>query len=682
MRPVLEITDLNVEFTTASGTIHALQDVSFDVMPGDVVGIVGESGSGKSTVVWSIARLLAANGSIVSGNVTFNNRNIRELNETELRAFRGEQVSIVFQDPMTSQNPVLSYAQQMRDIQYRRDDTKTEKIERAIAAMKRVGIPDPLSRIQSYPHQFSGGMRQRMGIAMAMMMDPALLIADEATTALDVTMEAQIIHLIRELKTEIAGSVIVVSHNLGLIAELCDRVVVMYAGKVIEQGSAQQIFHNPQHPYTQALLECDPARIKQRKRFLPTIAGDVPRLNSRQTGCGFADRCQRRFDLCDSQLPAAHSVVDSHVVHCHLYNNETATDGSVSPTEKLSPTNQATPPPRPDSDLLATPILKVDGLHVRYQTGDALMRFLKRDKPSHVDAVVDASVNLYPGETLGVVGESGSGKTSLGRGILRLIPSTGGQIRFNGEMISEMPESRMKLLRRGMAMMFQDPSGSLSPRKTVKSLLIEPFRIFDLKTKDEVGEVQRLLEMVGLPPDFANRYPHELSGGQARRVGVARALALNPKLVVADEPTAGLDVSVQGEILNLMTRLQSQHGLSYLIISHNLPVVRHICDRIAIMYLGRIVEQGNCDEIFNTPAHPYTEALINSVPEPDPQKRRTLSSIEGEVPSLNDRPKGCEFHPRCAYAQQLCRTTVPETRALQASRQIRCHFPLACNSQQ
>jgi len=664
MNPVIEVKDLSVEFSTATGPVYALQDISFNVMPGDVVGI------------GSIARLLAANGSITSGSLQFDGRDIRDFSESELQAFRGEQVSIVFQDPMTSQNPVLTYAQQMRDIQYRRKDTKANKHERAIKAMKRVGIPDPEQRILSYPHHFSGGMRQRAGIAMAMMMDPALLIADEATTALDVTMEAQIIHLIRELKAEIAGSVIVVSHNLGMIAELCDQVIVMYAGKILEHGTARQIFHNPGHPYTRALLECDPARIKQRRRLLPTIAGDVPRLNSRLTACAFAERCSHRVDRCESQVPQTFQIEPSHGVSCHLYEASSTPSWHIAQTVPTPSKTASSPRNSIRGARTETPLLKVETLNVRYETRDALLRFLGAGRRAHVDAVIDASLDLHKAETLGIVGESGSGKTSLGRGILRLVDAASGNIWFNGQNISDLSESETKLLRRDMAMMFQDPVGSLSPRKNVKNLLIEPFRIFDLSRGDETSQVGRLLDVVGLPADFANRYPHELSGGQARRVGVARALALNPSLVIADEPTAGLDVSVQGEILNLMARLQLEHGMSYLIISHNLPVVRHICDRVAIMYLGRIVEQGDCEMVFESPAHPYTRALINSVPEPDPDKRRILTSIEGEVPSLRQRPTGCEFHPRCEFAQPICETVEPGPTKPGGSREVRCHFPI------
>ncbi len=671
MRPVLDVQGLEVVFTTQRGPVHALQGVSFQVPPGTIVGVVGESGSGTSTVVWSICRLLSGNGDITAGRVLYDGEDVLAYDEAQLENYRGEQVSIVFQDPMTSQNPVLTYARQMRDIQYRRRGDAAEKLQRAIAAMREVGIPDPEQRVHAYPHHFSGGMRQRAGIAMAMMMDPGLLIADEATTALDVTMEAQIIHLIRELKREIEGSVIAVSHNLGLIAELCDHVIVMYAGRIVEQGPVGEIFHAARHPYTRALLECDPARVLERTRVLPTIPGDVPNLSRLPAGCGFAPRCSYRLPECESRVPGASAVGDGHEVFCHLY---AGTGGAPHAWRSSHGAGAAPAPAREARD--GEPLLDVQALDVRYPGADLLHRLFQPAAPRYLHAVIDASLRLATGETLGLVGESGSGKTSLGRAILHLIRAHSGRVCFAGEDITVLRGARVKALRRDMAMMFQDPAGSLSPRKTVRSLLLEPFDIHGFAGRVREREFERLCDMVKVPRDFAGRYPHELSGGQARRVGVARALALNPRLVIADEPTAGLDVSVQGDILNLMASLQREYALSYLIISHNLPVIRHVCDRIAIMYLGRIVEQGDCDEVFRRPAHPYTAALIASVPRPDPDRRRELASIEGEVPSLSNRPAGCEFHPRCSRAQARCREELPVNRVLAGAREVRCHFPL------
>ena len=673
MANLLEIRNLSVDFKTPQGRVHALRDINIDVPERKILGIVGESGSGKSTVIWAATRLLAGNGLVEKGEILFKGEDVLKLSEEALLAYRGEQVSVVFQDPMTSQIPVLSYAQQMSDIQYRRRDRgAADKRGAAIDIMRRVGIPDPEDRIAQYPHQFSGGMRQRAGIAMALLMHPPLLIALVATptTALDVTMEAQIIHLMRELKEEFQATVIVVSHNLGLIAELCDEVVVMYAGEVLEQGDVRRIFYHPTHPYTQALMECDPARVLERTRRLPTIPGDVPDLHRPPTACIFAARCPKAFAACREERPPDHEVVAGHTARCHLL------DPRFSAAAAPKSSSAAAGGEEPPSAAHEGELLEVRDLRVRFRTMGQVKARLNGVADPFVDAVYGCSLSLGPGETLGLVGESGSGKTTLGRTILGLIPAHSGSVTFEGRELTEVSEAAFKPLRRHMAMMFQDPVGSLSPRQPVRKLITEPFEIHGLKERDLAAEAERLCDMVSLPRNFLSRYPHELSGGQARRVGVARALALQPRLIIADEPTAGLDVSVQGEILNLMGALQRDHGLGYLIITHNLPVVRHISDRLAIMYLGRIVEQGSCAAIFEAPAHPYTEALVKGVPQPDPDKRRALVSIEGEVPSLANRPTGCEFHTRCPYAQERCRKEAPQERELGAGRRVLCHFPL------
>ncbi|MFC1876739.1 dipeptide ABC transporter ATP-binding protein [Thermodesulfobacteriota bacterium] len=672
MENLLTIRDLNVKFKTPRGRVYALRDINIDVVVNRILGIVGESGSGKSTVVWAVTRLLAGNAETPSGEVRFQGQDVLNLTERELLHFRGEKVSMVFQDPMTSQIPVLSYAKQMTDIQYRRSTIgSAEKRRRAIDMMRRVGIPDPEGRIMQYPHQFSGGMRQRAAIAMALIMDPVLLIADEPTTALDVTMEAQIIHLLRELKEELDATIIVVSHNLGLIAQLCDDVVVMYAGEVVESGDAHQIFYNPSHPYTQALLECDPARVLKRSFILPTIPGDVPDLHIPPSGCTFASRCPKAFKGCDIEKPADIKLEGGQVARCRLY------DPALGALEVTSPQNDtsATADLGKRSEKRASEnLLMVDDLRVRFRIMGALKAKVSGVTDPFIDAVYNVSLGLRPGETLGLVGESGSGKTTLGLTILGLVRAHSGSVRFEQRELIGLSEAQFKPLRRDMAMMFQDPVGSLSPRLSVQGLITEPFEFAGIGSGNRLDEAIELCRMVNLPTNFLSRYPHELSGGQARRVGVARALALRPKLIIADEPTAGLDVSVQGEILNLMTRLQREHGLGYLIITHNLPVVRHIADRLAIMYLGRLVEYGKCKLLFDNPSHPYTEALVNGVPRPDPDNRRPLVSIEGEVPSLAKRPSGCEFHTRCRYAEPICGIEPPQMLPLSDGRLVRCHL--------
>ncbi|MEQ8400977.1 MAG: ABC transporter ATP-binding protein [Silicimonas sp.] len=675
MKPLLDIRNLSLEFRTPRGRIKALRDVSFAVPRQKVIGVVGESGSGKSTVLWAILGLLAGNAKVTAGEIHFDGHDMLTLNETGLRAARGEDVSVVFQDPMTSQIPVLSYARQMRDVLYRRNMSDGEKSRRAIDLMGKVGIPDPATRIGQFPHQFSGGMRQRAGIAMALLTEPKLLLADEPTTALDVTMEAQIIYLLQELQTEFETTVVLVSHNLGLIAELSDDVVVMYAGQVVETGNVRQIFHAPRHPYTRALLECDPARIAERTARLPVIPGDIPDLVRPPSGCIFADRCPRVMDLCRTEAPPAAATEGGGMARCHLLEGPGHDPHWPPPTDvpTLQPTTGAVPA-RP-KQLDGATVLDVEGLNVRFRTmGGIRARLAGVDDP-FVDAVLDVTLSVRPGETVGLVGESGSGKTTLGRAVLNLLDAQDGSVRFQGQDVRNMAERRFKPLRRDMAMMFQDPVGSLSPRKSVRALITEPLQIHGIGDVDHDAEAERLAGLVRLPKAFLSRYPHQLSGGQARRVGVARALALNPKLIIADEPTAGLDVSVQGEILNLMADLQAEHGLGYLIITHNLPVVRHISDRLAIMYLGRIVEQGNAEDIFEAPAHPYTEALVRGVPQPDPDRRRTHISISGEVPGLLNRPPGCDFATRCPYVQPRCHEVVPPHVVQPDGRVHACLFP-------
>ncbi len=677
--PLLDIRDLSLDFRTPRGRVQALRQVGFSVPRNRILGIVGESGSGKSTVLWSILGLLANNAEVKSGSIRFGAQDVLTLTEPQRRAIRGEQISVVFQDPMTSQIPVLTYGRQMLDILYRRRDLNAaEKRKLAIEMMGRVGIPDPAARIDQYPHHFSGGMRQRAGIAMALLMNPSLLLADEPTTALDVTMEAQIVHLLRELQRELQSTVVIVSHNLGLVAELCDEVVVMYAGEVVETGDVRQIFHDARHPYTRALLECDPARIPRKSRVLPVIAGEVPDLTRPPQGCVFAPRCPRAMDLCRSTAPPFARTGSGAQARCHLLEGEGRDPDWPPPREVITVFGDRAPDDavQEEAPVAGPDLLSVSDLRVRFRTMGGLKAKLAGVEDPFVDAVLGVSLSVKPGETVGLVGESGSGKTTLGRTVLNLLPAEAGSVAFEGGQVLNMPEGRFKPFRRDMAMMFQDPVGSLSPRKSVRALVTEPFDIHGVKDVDKDAEAERLCDLVRLPRAFLSRYPHELSGGQARRVGVARALALNPKLIVADEPTAGLDVSVQGEILNLMRELQQRHGLGYLIITHNLPVVRHISDRLAIMYLGRIVEQGPSESIFRNPAHPYTEALVRGVPQPDPDRRRSGPAITGEVPSLLRRPPGCDFHTRCPYAQAICRREAPPQTERGDGRRFACHFPL------
>lgn len=668
-KALLEIAGLSVDFRTPHGLVHALRDVSLSVPRRRVMGIVGESGSGKSTLIWAISRLLASNAVIRAGSIRVGGVDVLSLNEAALTQFRGGQVSIVFQDPMTSQIPVLSYLRQMLDVQRRLVGVPfQERRERAVDWIRQVGISDPTERADQYPFQFSGGMRQRAAIAMALLLEPPLVFLDEPTTALDVTLEAQIVQLLRQLNEQVDATLVLVSHNLGLIASLCDSVAVMYAGEIVESGTVEQIFHAPQHPYTRALLECDPARSPQRARRLPTIPGEVPNLQLVPPGCVFAPRCQYVEDVCRTTAPELRPLSGGQVARCYFAGG--LADPAI-PASAVADDHE-----RLDIGDPKPPILSVRELRVRFRAAGRIRAFLERDPDPFVDAVLGASLLLERGGTLGLIGESGSGKTTLGRSVIGLLEPSEGSIHVDGKDTGDLSPGEWMTFRRHLAMIFQDPVGSLSPRKTVRSLLAEPFQIHGGGDGSLEVEVRRLCEMVQLPAPMLDRYPHELSGGQARRVGVARALALSPSLVVADEPTAGLDVSVQGEILNLLARLRAERGLSYLLVSHNLPAIRHICDSLAIMYLGRIVERGPCEDVFVSPAHPYTDALIRGIPQPDPSERIRTAPIQGEIPSLINRPMGCEFHTRCPHATSRCRREIPIERTVATGRQVRCHHPL------
>ena len=668
-KALLEVSGLSVGFRTPHGLVHALRDVSLAVPRRKVMGIVGESGSGKSTLVWAVSRLLASNAVVSGGEIRVGDTDVLGLDEAALQQFRGGQVSIVFQDPMTSQIPVLSYLQQMLDVQRRlRDRPVPERRQRAIDWIRNVGIPDPTVRVGQYPFQFSGGMRQRAAIAMALLLEPPLVFLDEPTTALDVTLEAQIVQLLRQLNEQVEATLVLVSHNLGLIASLCDSVAVMYAGEVVESGSVEQIFHAPRHPYTRALLECDPARGQSRARRLPTIPGEVPDLQSVPTGCAFSPRCPHAAERCRTSAPELESLDDGREGRCHF----ASTLADPVPTAGVATDAAASPEPAVSNG----PLLDIRDLRVQFRISGRFRALFERNRHPFVDAVLGANLSLRRGGTVGLIGESGSGKTTLGRSVLGLLEPSEGSIVVDGRDVGKLSAGEWTAFRRHLAMIFQDPVGSLSPRKTVRSLLAEPFHIHGGADGSVESVIRRLCEMVQLPGPLLDRYPHELSGGQARRVGVARALALEPSLVVADEPTAGLDVSVQGEILNLLAELREERGLSYLLVSHNLPAIRHICDSLAIMYLGRIVERGPCETVFRAPAHPYTDALIRGIPRPDPAKRVLAAPIQGEIPSLINRPTGCEFRTRCPHATPRCSAEIPVERTIVEGRQVRCHHPL------
>ncbi|MGB9673264.1 MAG: dipeptide ABC transporter ATP-binding protein [Anaerolineales bacterium] len=683
MERLLQVENLWITYHTREARLSAVRNVDFSVERGKIVGLVGESGCGKSSIALALMRLLPPNGVVSNGKIIFQGQNLLDLSENEMRAVRGHRISMIFQDPMTSLNPVFSIEQQMVDAILARapqnqKPSRSAARQEAIAMLERVGIPDAFHRIHDYPHQFSGGMRQRIMIALALQSNPALLIADEPTSALDVTLEAQITELIRSLRDELQTSILYITHDLGIVAQLCDEVIVLYAGNIVETGDVWSLFKKPRHPYTQALLRSHPT-YETNTRFLATIPGRVPSLSNLPPGCKFAPRCPFAQDRCHQEDPLAVEI-EGQKVCCHIYQ-----------PDWRFPAKTATPAPALENleksefgegyREKTTPIVKGAKVEVNFQEQIGLLSNLLGQKSIPLKAVRGIDIMVYRGETLAVVGESGSGKTTLGRTILGLENATSGEIVVDGKSLSEVNPGQKRAMRAKMQMIFQDPISSLSPRKTVSELLLEPFRIHNIAVNPQ-DKVAELLEMVGLSTEQANKYPHQLSGGQARRVGIARALALNPALLVADEPTAGLDVSVAAGILNLMKELREKFGLTYILITHNLNVVRFVADRVAVMYLGQIVEIGDAETIFSQPKHPYTEALISAIAIPDPEIRRTRKQIilEGEIPDPRHPPAGCPFHPRCRYQQERCTIETPTLTELREGHRSACFFPQLVSS--
>ena len=680
--PILQVNDLDVKYHTRGGILTAIREASFRIHRGQIVGLVGESGCGKSTVASAVMRLLPPNGEISRGQLIFKGTDLAQLNMEQMRRYRGRDMAMIFQDAMTSLNPVFSIEQQMIDAQmaHRSTDgrhTEKELRNRAVEILDRVGIPDAGNRITEYPHQFSGGMRQRIMIAMALLCSPALLVADEPTSALDVTLEAQILELITGLRDEFQTALLYITHDLGVIAQICDRVIVMYAGNIVEAGDVFPLFEDPRHPYTQALLRSHPShRVKE--HHLRTIPGLVPSLRDLPAGCKFAPRCELALDLCHRTEPDSYQVGQQSVL-CHVYGPgwQGKTLEDVVDQDPVRPTPSSLRRDPSEQKVL----IQTRDLHKHFKDHVGLLDQLAGKEVSTVKAVSGVDLEIHRGETLGLVGESGSGKTTLARTILRLIDPTLGKVVVLDKEISHLPQPEIRPLRSRMQMIFQDPLSSLSPRMKASDLLKEPYRIHNTPP-GERKSVEELLATVGLAAEQADKYPHQLSGGQARRLGIARALALEPDILVADEPTAGLDVSVAAGLLNLLKDLREEHHLTYIIITHNLNVIGFISDRVAVMYLGQIVECARTETLFNSPRHPYSEALLSAIPVPDPALRDQEDRIilSGEIPSPKSPPPGCPFHPRCLYAEDRCRVEQPLLQPFQGGEQlVACHFPEKVN---
>jgi peptide/nickel transport system ATP-binding protein len=655
-RPILEIDDLHVHFVTTHGTVRAVEGLSYAVRPGEMVAIVGESGSGKSVSALAVMRLLPPNTArIRSGVIRFEGRALLDLDEEEMRKIRGRDISMIFQEPMTSLNPVLTIGLQIKEpLLIHMGMTEKQATERAIELLTLVGITDPANRLAQYPHQLSGGMRQRVMIAIGLACDPKLLIADEPTTALDVTIQAQILELMKDLSRRLNVAVIIITHNLGIVARYADRVNVMYAARLVESGTAETVFGHPLHPYTRGLLNAVPRLDRGRSMKLATIEGAPPNLLNPPDGCRFRPRCRFAIDAC-AEIPPLNEVEPHHTAACfRAHEIET-----IDHIDLRVAVEAAEAHGEQSKDV----ILDVRHAKKFFAVGGGLFR----GPAKLVRAVNDVSLTVRRGETVGLVGESGCGKSTLGRLVLRLDDPTEGEILFEGLDLAPLGRRQMTGVRRKMQVIFQDPYSSLNPRMTVGQIIAEPMRVHDILPKDKIEpRVAELLQLVGLFPYMALRYPHELSGGQRQRVGIARALAVEPRVIVCDEAVSALDVSIQGQVINLLENLQKKLGLTYLFIAHDLAVVRHISTRVAVMYLGRIVELADADELFANPKHPYTQALLAAAPVPDPvvERSRPRTIIKGELPSPLNPPKGCVFHPRCPKATEVCKQGIPETRTV------------------
>ena len=668
--PLLDVQDLHVRFDTSRGVVHAVDGISYSVRRGEVVAIVGESGCGKSVSSLAIMGLLAKPaGRVTAGRILFEGRDLLTLSAEQMREIRGRDISMIFQEPMTSLNPVLSIGEQIMEplfIHLKMDQAKARA--RALELLQLVGITDGERRLEQFPHQLSGGMRQRVMIAIGLACNPKLIIADEPTTALDVTIQAQILELMKDLSRRLNIALIVITHNLGVVARYADRVNVMYAAHIIEQGTADDVFLRPLHPYTIGLMRSVPRLDLPRGIRLETIEGLPPDLRSPPTGCRFAPRCPYRQDACLTEM-VLRDIAPGHASACIRANEIIAgtllTEIARGKTAAVATTEHA-----------EKPLLVVEHLH-KYFAVPAHGAGILSSRMVTVKAVDDVSFSIAPGETLGLVGESGCGKTTVGRTVLKLEMATEGTIRYAGTDITHSTAKDMRELRRAIQVIFQDPYSSLNPRMTIGQTIGEPMRVYGMvkNRKQEHDRVAELLSQVGLFPYMAERYPHQLSGGQRQRVGIARALALEPRFIVCDEPVSALDVSIQGQIINLLEDLQERLKLSYLFIAHDLAVVRHISDRVAVMYLGRIAEVADRDELYARPLHPYTQALLDAAPIPDPRVERTRAprALKGEIPSPLTPPSGCVFHTRCPLADEECRREVPKVRQIGPRHTVACH---------
>lgn len=684
--PVISVRDLTVSFASEAGTVRAVRGMNFDLYPGKTLGIVGESGSGKSVTSMAIMGLLDKNAS-VKGSITYHGEELLNKSDLEMSEIRGKGIAMVFQDPLSALTPVFSIGDQIKEALVTHNPKMTEQQihDRSIELMDLVGIPDPEGRLKSFPHEFSGGMRQRVMIAMAIANDPDVIIADEPTTALDVTIQAQVLEVLRKAQRETGAAVIFITHDLGVIAGVADDIVVMYAGRPVEKADVDSIFDHPAMPYTMGLLGAVPRSDRERNSRLVPIPGSPMNLVNMPKGCPFAPRCPLATDICRTTEPPMEPVPGrpGQFVACH--RTQEIVDKGLTFHDVYTVAEAAKSKfagiPRDERKMV------LDVKHMRKTFPLTAGGFLRR-KIGEVKAVDDVTLDVREGETVALVGESGSGKSTTLMEIMEFKQPQDGEIEMFGTKLEhKIPREKRRELRSAVQYVFQDPMSSLDPRLPIYDILAEPMKVQHYskeQIRERIGELMRLVE---LNPDQVDRFPTQFSGGQRQRIAIARALSVNPKLVLLDEPVSALDVSIQAGVINLLEDLQNKLGVAYLFVAHNLSVVRHISSRVAVMYLGRIVESGDTEDVFEHPLHPYTQALISAVPVPDPKAERTRQRIvlQGEVPSPTETFEGCPFMGRCplmpklsAEQQARCRGERPALRPYDTSRpsghQVACHF--------
>jgi peptide/nickel transport system ATP-binding protein len=665
---LLTVSDLRVHLDTTGSPARVVDGISFSIRSGETFVLLGESGCGKSMTALALLRLLPPGGRYVSGSITLNGTDLLRIPEQAMRNVRGRRIAMIFQEPQTALNPVLSVGVQVGEVLTRHRGLRGAAARaRAVELLNDVGIAEPERRIDEYPHQLSGGMKQRVMIAMALAGEPDLLIADEPTTALDVTMQAQVLQLLRDIKQRTGMSILLITHDLGVVAEMADRIAVMYAGQIVEEAGRAQFLGAPLHPYSRKLFESLPD-VGQRGAPLAVIEGVVPPLTTEFRGCRFESRCERRWDACARVPPKWIDTGSGRFVRCHLHDVAMAeTPAAVASAEGPLPESG-----RPWQRSAVAATLTVRDLKVHFP----IERGILRRTIGQVYAVDGVSLAIPAATTLALVGESGCGKTTAGKAIARLLEATGGEVRFDGIDVLALRGAELRRLRREVQFIFQDPYASMNPRMNVADIVAEGMVAQGIgRTHAErMQRVDALLLQVGLDPAARHRFPHEFSGGQRQRICIARALAVQPRLVICDEPTSALDVSVQAQILNLLQSLQRDLGLSYLFITHNLAVVRYLAHEVAVMYLGRIVEHGPVAEVMEHPRHPYTQALLSAVPQVDPTTRRERIRLEGELPSPSAPPTGCHFHPRCPVAEVRCREQYPSAVSVGPDHRAHCHL--------